>query len=54
LSFFLVKGIISVFLGVYTGIQNSYILLVRYEPHLSDKARCSEVSRFSNIKIWYA
>jgi len=27
---------------------------VRYEPHLSDKARSSEVSRLSNTKIWYA
>jgi len=27
---------------------------VRYEPHLSDKARCSEASRFSITKIWYA
>jgi len=27
---------------------------VRYEPHLSDKARSSEASRFSITKIWYA
>jgi len=27
---------------------------VRYEPHLSDKSRSSEVSRFSITKIWYA
>jgi len=34
----LVKGIILVFVGVLTtGIQNSYILQVRHEPHLSDK-----------------
>jgi len=26
---------------------------VRYEPHLSDKARSSETSRFSITKIWY-
>jgi len=26
----------------------------RYEPHLSDKARSSEASRFSITKIWYA
>ena len=26
---------------------------VRYEPHLSDKARSSEASRFSITKIWY-
>jgi len=36
------------------GIQNSYILQARYESRLSDKARCSEASRFSIIKIWYA
>ena len=38
------------------GIQKSYkyIHQVRYEPHLSDKARCSEASRFSITKIWYA
>jgi len=27
---------------------------VRYESHLSDKARSSEASRFSITKIWYA
>jgi len=27
---------------------------IRYEPHLSDKARSSEASRFSITKIWYA
>jgi len=27
---------------------------VRYEPHLSDKARSSEASGFSITKIWYA
>jgi len=27
---------------------------VRYEPHLSDKARSSEASRFSITKIWHA
>jgi len=26
---------------------------VRYEPHLSDKARSSEASQFSTTKIWY-
>ena len=36
------------------GIQNSYILQVRYKPHLSDKVHCSEASRFSITKIWYA
>jgi len=52
---FEVKCIILVLLGVLTiGIQNSYILQIRYEPHLSDMARCSEASRFSNTKIWYA
>jgi len=54
---FLIKCIILVFLGVLTigiQIQNSYILQEGYEPHLSDKARCSEASRFSNAKIWYA
>jgi len=30
------------------------ILQVRYEPHWSDKVRCSEASRFSITKIWYA
>jgi len=25
-----------------------------YQPHLSDKARCSEASRFPITKIWYA
>ena len=34
--------------------ESSYILQVRYKPHLSDKARCSEASRFSVTKIWYA
>jgi len=34
------------------GIQNSYILQVRYEPRLSDKGRCFEASRFSITKIW--
>jgi len=34
----LVKCIILVFVGALTiGIQNSYTLQVRYEPHLSDK-----------------
>jgi len=34
-----------VFLGVFTiGIQNNYILQVRYESHLSDKGRCSRFS----------
>jgi len=45
------------FLGVLTigiQIQNNYILQVGYEPHLSDKARSSKASRFSNTKIWYA
>jgi len=52
---FLVKSIILVFLGVLTiGIQNSYILQEKYETHLSDKARCSETSRFSVTKTWYA
>jgi len=36
------------------GIENSYILQVRHQPHLSDKPRCSEASRFSATKIWYA
>jgi len=46
--------IILIFLGVFTiGIQNSYMLQLRYEHHLSDKARCSEVSRFLITKIWY-
>jgi len=27
---------------------------MRYEPHLPGKARCSEASRFSVTKIWYA
>jgi len=50
-----VKRIILVFLGVRTtGIQNTYILQVRYEPHLSDKAPCSDASHFSNTKIWHA
>jgi len=31
--------------------ENSYILQVRYEPHVSDKARCSEASHFSIMKI---
>jgi len=46
-----------VFLGVLTignQIQNNYILQVGYEPHLSDKARSSKASRFSNTRIWYA
>jgi len=44
---FLVKCIVLVFLGVFaTGIQNSY--QVRYEPRLSDKARCSSVPVFSH------
>ena len=34
--------------------ENRYMLQVRYEPHLSDKARYSEASRFSITKIWYA
>jgi len=52
---FLVQCIILVFLGVLTaGIQNSYMLQLRYEQHLSDKALCSEASRFSITKIWYA
>jgi len=49
------KRIILVFVGVLTlGIQNGYIRKVSYEPHLSDKARCSEASRFSITKIRYA
>jgi len=49
-----VKCIILVFLGVLTiGIQNSFILQVGYEPHLSDKARCSETSQFLITQIWY-
>jgi len=36
---------------VATGL---YILQVRYEPHLSDKVRCSEAARFSISNIWYA
>jgi len=52
---FLSKCIILVFVGVLTvEIQNSYILQVRYKPYFSDKARCSEASRFSATKIWYA
>jgi len=52
---FLVKRIISVFLGVLTiGIQNSNALQITDEPHLSDKVRCSEASRFSIRKIQYA
>jgi len=52
---FLVKCIILLFLDIFTvGIQDSYIRQVRYGPHLSDKARCSEASRFSITKIWYA
>ena len=53
---FLAKCIILVFLGVLTtGIQNSFILQVRCEPHtLSVTALCSEASRFSITKIWYA
>ena len=31
--------------------KNSLIFRVRYESHLSDKARCSEVSQFSITKI---
>jgi len=51
---FLVKCIILLFLDIFTvGIQDSYIRQVRYDPHLSDKARCSEASRFSITKIWY-
>jgi len=50
-----VKCIILVFVDASTiGIGNSYIPQVRYEPHISDKARCSEASRFSITKIWYA
>jgi len=54
---FLVNCIILVFLGDLTvgiQIQNSYILQVGYELHLSDNARSSKASRFSNTKIWYA
>jgi len=52
---YLVKCIILAFVGVLTiGIENSYILRVTYEPHLSDEARCSETPRFSITKIWYA
>ena len=53
---FLAKCIILVFIGVLTiGIQNSFMLQVRYEPHnLSVKALCSEASRFSITEIWYA
>jgi len=39
---FLTKCIILVLLSVFTVvIQKSYILQVRYEAQLSDKARCS-------------
>jgi len=42
LFYSLIKCIILVCLSVFTiGIQNSYVLQVRYEPHLSDKACCS-------------
>jgi len=52
---FLTKCIILEFLSVFTiGIQNSYILQVRYELHLSDKARCPKAPRFSLTKMWYA
>jgi len=51
----LVKCIILVFLGVLTiGIEYRCILQVGYQPHLSDKSRCSEASRFSITKIWYS
>jgi len=36
------------------GIQNSYTLQVRSEPHLSVKSRCSEASQFLITKMWYA
>jgi len=46
---------ILVLLSVLTiEIQNSYIPQVKYEPHISDKSRCSEASQFSITKIWYA
>jgi len=32
--------------------EKKYMLQVRYELHLSDKARCYEASRFSITKIW--
>jgi len=52
---FLAKCINLVFVGVLTiGIQNSCILQAGYVPHLSDKVRCSQESRFSITKIWYA
>jgi len=52
---FLAECNILVFVGVLTtGIQNRCILHVRYVPHLSDEVRCSEASRFSITKIWYA
>jgi len=51
---FLAKCLILVVLGVLSiGIQNSYVLQVRYEPHLSDNARCPEASLFSIRKIRY-
>jgi len=54
IALFLRKKHYFSFLGALTiGIQNSYILQEKYEPHLSDKARCSEMSRFSITKIWY-
>ena len=34
--------------------ENSYIPQARYQPHLSDEGCCSEASRFSIKKIWYA
>jgi len=30
------------------------MLQIRYEPHLSDKAQCSEAFQFSITKIWHA
>jgi len=32
----------------------SYVLQERYERHLFDKVGCSEASRFSVTKMWYA
>ena len=42
------------FRGFAPVVAGLYILQVRYEPHLSDKVCCSEASRFSITKIWYA
>jgi len=52
---FFVLSIIFVFIGVLTiEIKNSYVLQENYEPRSFGKARCSETSRFSITKIWYA